>query len=202
MKHFGSTSPSYLIMLSGDMLLLRWDELRGQYHSLADKVCTVRQQAIQKGVWAAGNDTLRDPLRITLLFPEGWREQAKKLVCSLSMEAEYISPRHIVFLPSPQSRLEAVSRLIQALPPLCEQPSFLEIPLPERVMSVRKAALSPAETVSVEGAVGRIASNPSAPCPPGAALVMPGELIDDIAAAALLRHGVREVSVVKNAVKG
>ena len=197
MKHFGSTSPSYLIMLSADLILPRWGEIGKGYINLAKKVQKVKTLAKQKGVWALDDSPLRDPARIALLYPEGENETVKKLLYSLDIEAEYISPRHIVLLPSPQSDLSVVEKLINALSDLSEDTALLPFVLPERKLSLRQAALFEAEEVCVKNSLGRISAVPCAPCPPGTALIMPGEVIDEGVLANLEQYGVDKLFVVK-----
>ena len=196
MKQFGSTSPSYLIMLSCDMLIPCWGELKAEYIALAEKIAKLRQKAAEKGVWAC-DDGLRDPVRLSLLFPENGKSAAEKLLYETGIEAEYISARHIVLLISPFNELIPAEKLIEKLSPLSENLSLPTISLPEKVCSLRKAALSPAEKIAVADCVGRVCAVPAAPCPPGAAVIMPGEVIDKAAAELLIQSGMSEIFVMK-----
>ena len=195
MKQFGSTSPSYLIMLSCDMIIPRWNQLREDFLILAEKLSAIKDAARQKGVLATDESCLNDPARISLLFPEGGRDAASKLLKKLKAEAEYISPRHIVLLPSVKTDLSVIENIISELAPLDETASLPQFSLPEQLLPPRTAALSCAETVNVQASVGRTAAAPIAPCPPGAALVMPGEKIDQRVISELIRYGVTELSV-------
>jgi len=196
MKQFGSTSPSYLIMLSCDMTIPRWQELEKDFSALAEKLSALRERACKKGVLATDGSIFNDPARISLLFPEGGHDTASKLLKNLKAEAEYISPRHMVLLPSPQTDLSVIEHIIDELPPLDAKAGLASFSLPARVAEPREAALSPAETVDVKISLGRIAAAPIAPCPPGAALVMPGERIDRQVLNELIRYGVSKLSVM------
>lgn len=196
MKLFGSTSPSYLIMLSCDMLVPQWEKLKAEYRALAVDIAELREKAVEKGILAC-DDKLRDPVRLSLLFPRGERDKTEKLLYSVGIEAEYISSRHIVLLISPENDLSFAKRLIEALPPLDEAISLPRFCLPQKFCSVRKAALADAESVSVSQSVGRICASPAAPCPPGAAVVMPGEIIDKNCAELLLQSGMTDIFVMK-----
>lgn len=200
MATFGSTSPSYLIMLSADLLLPGWETLRSGYTALAQTVAQLRSAALEKGVWAIRVDSpdLVDPVRIPLLFPEEQRGTALSLLADCGIEAEYVSPRHIVLIPGPQNSLAPVKALIERLPALNESPSLpLPACCPQRVMPLRQAVLSPAERLPLPAALGRIAAAPVSPCPPGVALLMPGERLDDMATIALKTAGVESLFVVK-----
>ncbi|MEG1849048.1 MAG: DegT/DnrJ/EryC1/StrS family aminotransferase [Oscillospiraceae bacterium] len=175
MATFGSTSPSYLLMLSADLCAERLAALRAPWAALAEQVALLRAQAEAKGCWATIGPV--DPTRIALLFPAGGREQGLLLLAQLGIEAEYCSDRQMVLIPAPENDLSPVRALIDALPALAEPPALCPLVLPERVLSLRDAVLAPALRLSLASAVGRIAAAPLASCPPGLALVMPGERI-------------------------
>lgn len=200
MATFGSTSPSYLIMLSADMLLPQWEGLMSSYTMLVQKVTQLRRHALEKGVWATcvNSKTPADPVRISLLFAEGQRDATLSLLQECGIEAEYLSARHIVLLPGPQNNLTPVEELINRLPALHEPPSNLQLVCqPQRVLSLRRAVLSPAERLPLSDALGRIAAAPVSPCPPGVALLMPGEVLDFVTAKALKSAGVTSFFVIK-----
>lgn len=200
MATFGSTSPSYLIMLSADMLLPQWEALKRSYSTLAQKVSQLRRHALKKGVWAtcANLQALADPVRISLLFAAGQRDATLSLLQECGIEAEYLSARHIVLIPGPQNSLTPVEKLINRLPALHEVPSLSQpVCQPQRVRSLRRAVLSPAERLPLSDALGRIAAAPVSPCPPGVALLMPGEVLNLETANALKSAGITSFFVIK-----
>lgn len=200
MAVFGSTSPSYLVMLSADLLLPQWEALKSGYTALAQTVARLRGRALEKGVWAtcANLQAPADPARIALLFAGGQRNAALGLLADCGIEAEYISPQHIVLIPGPQNDLTPVEQLIDRLPALHEAPSLPQpVCQPQRLLTLRRAVLSPAERLPLPEALGRIAAAPVSPCPPGVALLMPGERLDAKTAAALKSAGIASLFVVK-----
>ncbi len=198
MAVFGSTSPSYLIMLSADLLLPEWEVLCEGFTALAQTVSALRGRALLKGVWATGADgLLADPVRIPLLFPQGQRAPVLSLLADCRIEAEYVSSRHIVLLPGPQNNLAPIAELIDRLPVLDEAPQPQPVCPPQRVLTLRQAVLSAAERLPLCEALGRIAAAPVSPCPPGVALLMPGERLDALAASALKNAGTTSLFVVK-----
>lgn len=68
---------------------------------------------------------------------------------------------------------------------------------PRLQISLRQAALAPQQMVPIQDALGRIAGAPTIACPPGVAIVMPGEEIDEEGIKYLLRYGIERVSVLK-----
>ncbi|MFV0496687.1 MAG: aminotransferase class V-fold PLP-dependent enzyme [Candidatus Fimivivens sp.] len=200
MATFGSTSPSYLIMLSADLLLPQWEGLKSGYAALAQAVAPLRECALKKGIWAtcANDHPHIDPVRISLLFAQGQRSTACALLKDCGIEAEYRSPRHIVLIPGPPNNLTPVAKLIERLPTLHETPSHpCPIHRPQYRLSLRCAVFSPAEHLSLSDASGRVAAAPVSPCPPGIALLMPGEMLDHTTAAALKSAGITSLFVVK-----
>lgn len=195
MALFGSTSPSYLVMLSADLLAGRLGALRDGFAALARRVSALRERALQKGVWAAAGPC--DPVRIALLFPEEGREQALALLESCRFEPEYVSDRHIVLLPAPGMDLSRVEALIDALPRCGQPPALPPFAPPESAMRLREAALAPAESVALSRALGRIAAAPVCRCPPGMALLMPGERIGGAVWDIIKKTGAPMCSVVK-----
>lgn len=200
MATFGSTSPSYLIMLSSDLILPQWDALKNDFKKLAYEITLLRETALAKGVWAtcANKDKLFDPVRISLLFAKGKRQDSFSLLSNCNIEAEYLSSRHIVLIPTPQNDLSPIKKLIERLPSLNESASLPQASFkPHQALPLRKAVLSDAENLPVESAIGRISASPVAPCPPGVAILMPGEQLDSQTAQAINEAGVKTLFVVK-----
>ena len=68
---------------------------------------------------------------------------------------------------------------------------------PEVLLSPRDAAFSPAESVPVQNASGRIAAQTAISCPPGVPIVIPGEKISAQVENILKNSGFFMVKVVK-----
>ncbi|MEG2174133.1 MAG: DegT/DnrJ/EryC1/StrS family aminotransferase, partial [Oscillospiraceae bacterium] len=172
---FGSTSPSYLVMLSADRLAGTFTALRTPWQALQVEMDELRKAAVRKGIWATVGRC--DATRVALLFPDGERSTAAGLLNMLAIEPEYLSARHIVLIPAPGMDLAPVRLLIERLPSLTQAPALPHVPTPERVMGLREAVLSPSLRIPLSEAVGRVCAAPLTPCPPGLPLVMPGERI-------------------------
>jgi arginine decarboxylase len=190
MKLFASTSPSYLLMLSADMLCDAWQNTRDGFRLLAEKIAPLRQAARAKGVWAVFGAC--DPVRISLAFGG---ENIKELMDRLYIEPEILTKNHAVLLPSPISDLRQVKKLIEILSPPSEG-SFKNPPArPTAVMPLREAVFSECEFVDPIDAVGRVAAQPLVCLPPGLPIVMPGEFISR--AAAEISSGIGGCYVIK-----
>ena len=103
-------------------------------------------------------------------------------------------------MPSAETAEDEWQRLLAALcgiprkDPLAEKAP--ELPVPERVLSIREAMLSPRKTLPVERAVGRVLADACVSCPPAVPPVIAGERITPAAAACMKYFGVDECSVV------
>lgn len=64
-------------------------------------------------------------------------------------------------------------------------------------MSIRQAMFSPAETVPVENALGRVCASPTVSCPPAVPVAVSGEVIGPEAVEVFRYYGIETVSVVK-----
>lgn len=202
MALFGSTSPSFPILLSLD-LCRAWLEEEGAA-ALAE---TAR--------WASRLNSLAK--RRGFLLPEGmcdplhlaWNtahaglsgKLAAQRLRECGIEVEYADESFLLLLLSPIHTQEDMLRLQEALESLPEGAPFeptCRIPAPPPiVMTPRQALLAPQERLPVQQAAGRIAGQTACPCPPAIPVVMPGERITPECALLLEQSGIAEIQVVK-----
>lgn len=203
MTLFGSTSPSYLIMLSLD-LARAWMERDGkkEFKLLSEKVAGVREKLSREGYFTPEGADF-DPVRLTV-------DTASRGVTGreavLHLRKNGVSPemgdgRHLVLLPAPFNPEPDFSRLIKALSTLPAGPAlplgFDETERPAATMALREAVVAQPETVDTTHSAGRVAAEAACPCPPCVPLVMPGELISAKMAISLKSYGVLKIKVVK-----
>lgn len=203
MALFGSTSPSYLIMLSLDRCLAllehgygaRFEAVRTEMRTLS---CFAALRGFQPLAGACDDTKLALSVWNWALAPQEFTAR----LCSAGLEPEYCGPAWSVLMASPENtpgdfarvrrfleRWEVPAAPVQAAPPM---PA-----LPQRVLSLRAAALAPTQRVPVEQSAGCTAGATVCPCPPGIPIVTPGELIDEACAASLKKCGILFVDVVK-----
>ena len=198
---FGSTSPSYLILQSLDAAnaLLADPAHSRSLGKLATLANGLRQRLTAQGIHA-GNG--QEPLKITIsprLYGYTGTELAD-LLRNHGIECEFADPDHLVLMLTPAitgDDLQRVSDVLTALPrrtPISTEPP--PIGRPERVLSIREALLSPAETVPVEESLGRILASPSVGCPPAVPILVCGERIDEAVIAAFRYYGIDTCTVV------
>lgn len=196
MSWFGSSSPSYLILLSCDLLLSALEDgLSVALEETAARTAALRNRL---GDWALKGG---DPLRLTLPLSGSAlsAENLYRLLMESGLEPEMCSALGAVLLCAPQTdflRLSAFADRLCAFP-RSSPPPLPPLPLPRAVMTVREAMLAPSEIVPLSDAEGRAVSSAVAHCPPGVPLVMPGELLDKPTIFFLKSTGISVINVVK-----
>lgn len=202
MSMFGSTSPSYLIMLSIDKAL---DELSGEFseklQAAADKVAKLEKNARDAGFLIPAFE--RDPLRLTLGFSAmGYSaDEFIRLLRENKIEPEMVSGGFAIFMASPYNRPEdfaVLEKFITGLPKKSALPSIPnDLTRPLTSGSLRAAAFAAVEEIPMENAAGKVAGSVIAPCPPGVPLVVPGEVINENLILYLKNYGISRLNVLK-----
>jgi arginine decarboxylase len=203
MSLFGSTSPSYLIMLSLD-IARAWLEQNGNtaYNELCNKVANLKQLCIKTG-FKFPSQAVFDPARLTLDFNSiGYSgEQAEAMLFEFGITSEMHDNCYVVILPSPFNkkvdfeRLENFIKSIKIKQPIKNERAIFSNQ--QSVMTIKEAVFAPNEIVSIDKSVSRIAAECRIPCPPGVPLIMPGELINNETTYNLKNYGVFNIKVVK-----
>ncbi|MBQ2862394.1 MAG: aminotransferase class V-fold PLP-dependent enzyme [Oscillospiraceae bacterium] len=202
MRMFGSTSPSYLIMLSADRCA-EYLETKAKYDfaMLNGKIAGLRYKAFEHGL--APKTRGIEPARLTLSVTstEMTGEEFGKKLREHGIEPEYVNDEWAVLMASPfntERDFERVAKFIEdtfgnGFAAFEEKLSAM----PQKAMSIRNAVFAESEEIETEKAVGRIAARLNLPCPPCIALAVPGEIIDEKIAALLKKYGIYKINVVK-----
>lgn len=181
MNLFGSTSPSYLILLSLD-LCNRYLEERGKadFLELGVRVKKLKEALSGIGIITLSNQT--DFAKLTIeANPLGYTgKQLAEYFEKKGFPCEYCNENYLVYMLSPMNREEEFGRFYRAAEELtCKEPyvpKLYSYRLPPQKMTVREAWEMKSRQISIEEAVGRIAADTIVSCPPGVPLVMPGEV--------------------------
>lgn len=175
---YGSSSPSYVLMASLDGARA-WMEEEGSaaYGSVIGETARLRRRFPS----LSQEHAPLDPTRYVLRAADGFR--VKKALECRGIYPEMADSGHVVFILTCADGAKQLSRLEEALAGL-ELPtegedalSLAPPPKPEAVLSPRQAYFSPAETLPLRAALGRVSAGQIAPYPPGIPVVAPGELI-------------------------
>ncbi len=195
----GSTSPSYLILLSLDLCNAY---LAGQARSDFSRL----EEAVQMLCGELGLRPISPRWDFSKLTLDAWArgmsgEELAGFLRSRGIECEYAARRHTVLMLSPGNPPEDWARLraaLEALPagePLREEAEPFR--LPERVLTPRRALFAPQERVPVDDALGRIAGETRIKCPPGVPVVAAGEKIGKDTQKILKISGIPAINVIK-----
>lgn len=197
---FGSTSPSYLIMVSLDLCNAN---LAGEGRvriSNAVRALSGLKTALTREGWTLAGE---EPLKLTLdAAQRGWdgRELADLLRVG-GVECEYADRSYVVLMASGNTTEGDFRKLTDALDPARPEPVLTRPMLPlaqgKQAMSIRQALLAPHETIPADRALGRICAAPTVSCPPAIPIAVTGEVIGPEALALFRHYGVEQVQVVK-----
>ena len=202
MALFASTSPSYLILASLDLLN---EKLCGDYkeelRDFVENLNICKEMLTNKGVKLVGNE----PMKITLLANSvGYSgNELADLLRKSRIECEFSDRDFVTLMPSPASpsdittATEAILGLLTHGKELALKPAPQLADKPERVMSVREAMLSVPERISVNSSLGRVICDTALACPPAVPILMPGERVDAAAVTLLEYYGIEALLVVK-----
>lgn len=196
---FGSTSPSYLTLVSLDLCNRYLSEnYPARLAETVRRLAALREELTAKG-WQTES---ADPLRLTLRAPMGLTgfELAERLRRG-GAECEYADRDHLVLMATPENAPSDFDRISAALG-VNRAPSPPAASLPpakgERALSVREALFAPQVSVPAEESLGRVCGAPTVSCPPAVPIAVSGERIGEAALALFRYYGVKAVDVVMN----
>jgi len=197
MALFGSTSPSYLTLLSLD-LCRAWLEDAGKDALLAlvPQVQKIRDILTERG-FALPQGTC-DPLRIA--FAAENAAALGEILRENGIEPEYAVQDKIILIPSCANSSADFARLetaVRRLPSPKYAVCAASQTLPQAALTPRRALDRPRERLPLAACEGRIAALPVCPCPPAIPLAMPGEVLDSAALRNAENYGIRCLEVVK-----
>ena len=196
MALMGSTSPSYLTMISLD----KCNEYLADSFKSDLKKFIVKLYKVKNRLKALGWSLLdTDPLRLTIdAASAGYTgielsAQFRENRC----ECEYADEKYLVLMLTPSNSDVDLERIADC----CENCSIKQ-PLvigtkkrivPKVVCSVREAMMMPSKKCTPLEAVGKVCADPLVSCPPAIPLVVSGELITNELAGELARYDVKEL---------
>lgn len=199
---FGSTSPSYLILQSLDAAnLILANDYGKILQKTVNKTREIKKELISLGYELYGNE----PLKITIK-PKSYGytgEELNLLLKSKNVFVEFYDCDYVVLMPSTQTtekEFDYIKRVFSSIPqrePIKTAPPRIK-KLPQKILSVREATLSPYVEINAENACGKILAEVSVSCPPAVPVIVSGELIDENVIKLFNYYGVKKCSVIKN----
>ena len=198
MALFGSTSPSYLIMMSLDLcnsyLAEEYREFLAQTIEHVDEL----KADLQKNAWQIVET---EPLKLTVRMPKGFSgiQMAEKLRTGY-VECEYADSEYVVCMFTPENLERDYERVLHAFgenrEPY-EEREQLQTKNCIRALSIREAMFAKQETILAKDALGRICGAPTVSCPPAIPIVVSGEVIGEEALQLFDYYGIETVDVLK-----
>ncbi len=200
MALFASTSPSYLILQSLDAANVY---LANDYPTLLEQflpeVECAKNTLREKGYTIIGDE----PLKITLLTkPYGYMGNAlaERLLAD-DIVCEFADADHLTCMFTPETGADGLARFLETLSALPRRPEIAEQPprlqAATKRMMPREALLSPAQSVSIDDACGKVLASAAVSCPPAVPILVCGEEIDASAIAMFRYYGIDTCKVVK-----
>ena len=195
---FASTSPSYLILSSLDLLNKSLDKgYRKKITDFVKKLDICKQRLTNNGYNLVGNE----PMKLTV-FAKDYGYTGEELAESLrekKIECEFADRDFTVLMPTPDSGdIEAV---VDALLGVVRREKILDkapMPsMPKKAASIREAIFSPSELLPIAECEGKILADVSVGCPPAVPILFSGEIITKESIAAFKYYGIEKVRVVK-----
>ena len=200
MAAFASTSPSYLILASLDMLNPYLTEHKKRLAEFIPQVDELKNKLKNKGFELYGDE----PLKITVNGAEyGYSgKEISEYLIKKGVYPEYCDGKYITFMLTPEIKESGIERLYDALSFLSRKQPIETKPqkiiTAKRVMSVREAFFSVKETLPTRMCAGRVCSDVNISCPPAVCPLICGELIEEDMIQTLLDIGIKELSVIRN----
>ena len=191
---FGSTSPSWLTLISLDLCNRYLSD--GYGRRLSETVARLDElrDALRRNRWTVEES---DPLRVTL---RGDGAAIAERLRRGGIEPEYADRDFVVLMATPENKASDFERVADALGardtpdrPSPRLPDARAVP----VLTPRQAIFAPHERVRAENAVGRICASPLVSCPPAIPIAASGERIPPDALPLFRYYGVETVDVVR-----
>ncbi len=195
MAMFASTSPSYLILASLDLVNAHLPDFSSFEKNMA--VCKERIESL-------GYTLISDePAKITICAKKyGYLGTClAKELSEQNVECEFADPDFVVLMLSPMNTEEDITGLLLALASIPKREEIKLSPprltVPKAVMSPRAAAFSPTVTASVDDSVGRVVSAVTVGCPPAVPILVSGEAVTEEAIEVFKYYGIEKINLVK-----
>lgn len=197
---FASTSPSYLIMASMD--LMNGEMMNGYEQKIrrtSGLVDELKTQISHLGFDFSGREALKVNIK-----PKSFGYLGTELCAVLESKGvypEFCDKDNLVLMFSAGNREEdfckitAVLQQLERRTPVTAMPPSL--PRLEKAMTARQAAFSKQTEVDIRDAVGKICASPTVSCPPAIPIAVCGEVINEKAVECFDYYGVNKICIIE-----
>ena len=197
---FGSTSPSYLTLMSLDRVNAYISQ--GYCERLQGFVSRI-QELTSGGGNVCEQGALREPMKIVIRPKRiGYRGEdfADELI-KLGIVCEFCDDEYVVLMPSPDNGEDELLSLFDAIGKIEKREEIADVKTafepPLKRMTPRQAMFSKCETVAADAAFGRVLARSCVSCPPAVSLIVSGEEFNRSVIDECKKHGFDSFCVVK-----
>ncbi|MBQ3140451.1 MAG: DegT/DnrJ/EryC1/StrS family aminotransferase [Clostridia bacterium] len=194
MTRFGSSSPSFLILLSGERAALSLPQTRQSWQ----KLIALCENLRQKHRCLLEND---DPTKLWLGLDDSCRDLVSSLLAKYRLSPELYDETQLLFMLTPHNCDEELQRIDAFLSEMDAygrtRPGTGPIPRPRQILAPQQAFCAQKQRVPLQQAEGRVCAEVANVCPPCACLLCYGEEIDAESVNFLKTYGILCVDVVK-----
>ena len=196
---FGSSSPSYLTLISLDKLNA---ELSGEYKQKLNDFIKIVNKAKEKLINNGYTLVDNEPLKITINAKKyGYTgEELSKILKEKGIVSEFSDADYIVLMLTISNQEEGVQKLVDALISIERKKEITgrapKLEKPKKAMDIRSAILSKSKILPVDECEGRVLAECSVSCPPAVPIVVSGEVIDKSAIECFKYYGIEKCAVV------
>ncbi len=182
-----TTSPSYLLMSAMDESISFMEEKgRRELEKRLAEIAKLKANLRRQGLFDFADQGVQDGARLVVdVRKTGFSgyQVAEQLKEKYGIYPEMADAYHLVLVVTVSNTQEDLEMLENALRSMVgsqgeSTEKIVPLPMPEMVMTPREAFLTKRTTVDLASALGRIAADVVAVCPPGAAMLLPGQRID------------------------
>ena len=197
---FGSTSPSYLTLISLDLLNAQLDgEYKKNINEFIKTVDKAKVRLSENGYTLIGSEKLKITINAKKYGYTGI--ELNKILESKGIISEFCDSDYLVFMLTPQIAKDDVDKLINALVSIDKKPEIIccapKLNKPQKAMEIRSAVLQSSVVLPVELCENRVLSETSVSCPPAVPIVVSGEVIDKKTIECLKYYGVKKCAVIE-----
>ena len=198
---FGSTSPSYLILKSLDLVNKTLAEgYPARQAAFLSRLASLKATLARAGYAFYGEEPMKLTVRANAYGYTG--NELAGLLEERGVMPEFSDPDYLVLMPSPSLDDYDLARLEKTLLAIPKKEKMLAEPprltrLPKRAMTPREALFAPSETLPTDACLGRVFASAALGCPPAVPLTVAGEVISENTLEAFAYYGIRECRVVK-----
>lgn len=197
---FGSTSPSYIIMQSLDLVnKYISDGYADNLMRFVRQLSELKTDLISHGYSFVGDECLKLTFETKKYGYSGY--DFAKILADNNIICEFSDPDYVVLMLTPETgenNLAELKKILLSIPKkepvIVNPPSFSSA---KRLLSVREASFADSETVRVSESLGRILAVSDAACPPAVPVVVSGEIIDEHSIRCFDYYGIEYCTVIK-----